>query len=136
MVSMELQVGVKVLLRNSEGKYLLIKRSAQEQRGVGKWDIPSGREEADTSLMENLAREVMEETGLTMASEPELIDVQDMQWPERHVVRIVYSARGDGTPRLSNEHTELGWFTADDIRTMNEDIFDKFLLALFRSSTM
>lgn len=132
MVSMPLQVGVKVLLKNTEGKYLLIKRSAHEQRGVGKWDIPGGRMEAGSSLLDNLAREVMEETGLTMTNTPELADVQDMRWPDRHVIRIVYTATGEGTPRLSEEHTEYAWFAADEIRAMTVDMFDSYLLTLFR----
>jgi len=37
---MELQVGVKVLLKNKEGKFLLIRRSPKKYPEVGpKWDI-------------------------------------------------------------------------------------------------
>lgn len=131
---MELQVGVKVLLKNKEGKYLLMRRSDKEKSGIGKWDIPGGRVEADTSLMENLAREVMEETGLVMTEAPVLVDVQDMQWPDRHVVRIVYSSSAEGTPRLSHEHTEYRWMNAAEISELAD--FDRYLSELLKSGAI
>lgn len=131
---MELQVGVKVLLKNKDGKYLLIRRSPDESRGPGKWDIPGGRVEADTSLMENLAREVMEETGLTMSGAPVLVDVQDMQWPDRHIVRIVYKGTAEGRPRLSHEHTEYRWMSAGEIRELAD--FDRYLSDLCKSGAI
>lgn len=53
---MELQVGVKVLLKNSTGKYLLLRRSKEKYPDVPvHWDMPGGRIEAGKPLMENLA---------------------------------------------------------------------------------
>lgn len=125
---MELQVGVKVLLKNPEGKYLLMRRSAYEERGVGKWDIAGGRIEKGVPLMENLAREVREETGLTLKSEPRLLAAQDIIWPERHVVRITYVAEAEGEPKLGEEHDEYGWFTYEEMKTM--DKMDDYLKKL------
>jgi len=52
---MELQVGVKALLRNKEGKYLLIRRSSEKYPEVGaKWDIVGGRINPGETLLENL----------------------------------------------------------------------------------
>ena len=68
---MELQVGVKVLLKNPEGRYVLIRRADGKYQEVqNRWDIPGGRIEPSLGLRENLAREVMEETALTMTSDP------------------------------------------------------------------
>ncbi len=54
---MELQVGVKILLKNSEGEYLLLRRNPKKYPEVGaKWDIVGGRIVAGTSLLENLRR--------------------------------------------------------------------------------
>ncbi|MFA7310139.1 MAG: NUDIX domain-containing protein [Candidatus Paceibacterota bacterium] len=131
---MELQVGVKVLLKNPEGKYLLIRRAPAEKNGPGKWDIPGGRMEAGSTMMENLAREVMEETGLTMTSEPKVLGIQDMIWPDRHVVRITHTGTIEGTPSLSHEHTEYKWFTIDEILELEELEFDKFLRRLIEDN--
>src|SRR3989344_4110837 len=117
---MELQVGVKVLLKNPEGKYLLMRRSQYEKRGAGKWDIAGGRIDIGVSLAENLAREVNEETGLTMNSEPRLVAAQDIIWPDRHVVRITYTAEVTGEPVLSEEHSEYGWFSYEEMKTLEK----------------
>jgi 8-oxo-dGTP diphosphatase len=126
---MELQVGVKVLLKNADGKYLLMRRSPYEERGVGKWDIAGGRIETGTGLMENLAREVSEETGLTTTSEPKLLAAQDIVWPDRHVVRITYTADVTGEPKLGPEHSEFGWFTYEEMKSLDKmDDYIKKLL--------
>lgn len=127
---MELQVGVKVLLRNPEGKYLLIRRSQTEDVFQGQWDIPGGRIETGTELMDNLAREVMEETGMVLTSQAKTIAAQDILLPhqDRHVVRITYIAEADGEPKLSDEHTEYQWVTLDELK--NIDMLDRYVKAL------
>ena len=131
---MELQVGVKVLLKNPDGKYLLIRRAPTEENGRCKWDIPGGRMEVGTTMMENLAREVMEETGLTMTSEPKVLGIQDMMWPDRQVVRITHTGTIEGTPTLSEEHTEYRWATLDEILALTETEFDRFLRELIHAN--
>lgn len=133
---MELQVGVKVLLKNPEGKYLLIRRS-EEKYANAKWDIPGGRINPGSALSENLARELMEETGLTMTSEPKVIGAQDIFtrdiWPdapERHVVRITYIGTAEGKPRLSDEHTEYKWVTLTELKSLSIEELDRYVKAL------
>lgn len=136
MADMTLQVGVKVLLKNPEGKYLLIRRSPDEKNGSGKWDIPGGRMEASTTMMENLAREVREETGLVMTSEPKVLGIQDMMWPDRHVVRITHTGTIEGTPILSEEHSEYRWATLENILALKDEEFDTFLRALIAANVV
>jgi 8-oxo-dGTP diphosphatase len=129
---MELQVGVKVLLMNPDGKFLLIRRSADKYQEVQhKWDIPGGRIDAGSSLSENLAREVMEETGLTMTSEPYVVGAQDIfaREQDRHIVRVTYVGTAEGAPELSDEHTEYQWVTLSEMRSLpNLDRYVKALL--------
>ena len=52
---MILQVGVKIFLKNKEGKFLLLKRSSEKYKGTkGSWDIVGGRIDIGSKLMENL----------------------------------------------------------------------------------
>lgn len=133
---MELQVGVKVLLKNRDGKFLLIRRSA-EKYNSSKWDIPGGRIDAGTSLRENLARELMEETGLTLTSEPRLIGAQDIfASAERHVVRITYQGTGEGEPKLSDEHTEYAWVTLAELALMHVEELDRYVKALLEEGAI
>lgn len=126
---MVLQVGVKVALKNREGKYLLLKRSPEKYPEVHRfgdvWDIVGGRIEIGTPLLENLKREVKEETGFELQSEPQLIAAQDiLRLAEKHVVRLTYVAEVDGTPQLDEDHSEFGWFTIEEMKHMKDlDIY-------------
>src|SRR3989338_7167082 len=128
---MELQVGVKVLLKNKDGKYLLVKRNAKKYPEVGpRWDIVCGRIEPGSSLIENLKREIKEETNLELTEEPKLIAAQDiLRVHEKHVVRLTYVGNSTGEVNLHDEHTESKWFTIDEIKNLeNLDIYFKELL--------
>lgn len=129
---MELQVGVKALLKNKEGKYLLLLRSAEKYPEIGAmWDILGGRIDAGSPLLENLKREIMEETSLKLTSEPKLVAAQDIiRVPGRHVVRLTYIGEIEGEPRLDEDHTEFGWFTLEEMKSLESlDIYLKELLS-------
>lgn len=129
---MILQVGVKVLLKNKEGKILMLKRLEEKYGKIyGLWDIVGGRIDAGSGLIENLKREVQEETQLELTSSPRLIAAQDILSPERHVVRLTYVAYGDGEPVLDiSENTDYRWVTFEELPAMEDlNIFVKQLLA-------
>ncbi|MDB5195487.1 MAG: hypothetical protein JWO84_671 [Parcubacteria group bacterium] len=129
---MILQVGVKAVLFNKEGKILLVRRSEEKYgKTDGIWDIPGGRIDPGTSLDENLRRELQEEVQLDMLSEPHLVGAQDiMPDGERHVVRLTYVARADGEPVLDeSENTEYRWVTPSELAELEDlDVFVKQLL--------
>jgi len=131
MNSILLQVGVKVLLKNADGKILILKRSEEKYGKMsGSWDIVGGRIDPGTGLIENLKREVKEETQLEISSEPKLIAAQDILLPERHVVRLTYVAHANGEPVLDlSENGEYRWVTFDELTTMDDlDVFIKKLI--------
>lgn len=132
MADILLQVGVKAFLKNPEGKYLLLKRSVEKYKDVkGTWDIVGGRIDAGTTLIENLKREVKEETGLDLGSEPRLIFAQDILRPERHVVRLSYIAEVSGEPALdTTENVEFKWLSVEEMRAHDDlDIYVKEILS-------
>ena len=115
---MILQVGVKVVLRNPEGKILLLKRSEEKYgKTAGSWDIPGGRIEIGTPLLQNLEREVLEETKLPITTVPKLIAAQDIiRGEEKHVVRLTYVAETEGEPELDYaENTEHRWVSSEEL---------------------
>lgn len=133
MENIVLQVGVKALLKNKEGKYLLLLRSAKKyQDGSGDlWDIPGGRIDAGSTLLENLKREIMEETSLVLEDKPRLIAAQDILIIEgSHVVRLTYVASLDGEPKIDgDEHTDHKWFTKEEILALpNLDLYIREVL--------
>lgn len=129
---MILQVGVKVVLKNPEGKILLLRRAeGKYSKVVGSWDIPGGRIDPGTTLSENLNRELKEETGLIPASKPLLMAAQDiLNFEDRHVVRLTYVARTEGEPTLDGlEHSEYQWVTFEELSKKEDlDVYVKELL--------
>ena len=114
-----LQVGVKVFLKNKDGKYLLVCRSSEKYKEVkNPWDIVGGRIDPGTDLITNLKREVKEETQLEITSEPKLIFAQDIiPNVEKHVVRLTYTAETNGEPILDiSENIEYKWLTIDEMK--------------------
>ena len=130
---MELQVGVKILLKNGEGKYLLVRRSLTKYPEVGdhQWDIVGGRIDPGFPLLDNLKREIKEEVGLDLTNEPRLVAAQDiLRIPGRHVIRLTYIGEIHGEPKLNlDEHSEYGWFTLEEIENLQGlDLYFKEVL--------
>src|SRR3989344_2508693 len=127
-----LQVGVKVLLKNKEGKYLLLHRSAEKYPEVkGRWDIVGGRTEPGRSLFGNLKRGVREETGLELVGEPRLIAAQDiLRSAGKHVVRLTYVGEARGGAVLdTNENDTYKWYSRAELSKLDDvDIYLKELL--------
>jgi 8-oxo-dGTP diphosphatase len=131
---MTLEVGVKILFKNKEGQYLVLCRDADiYPEAGGQWEIPGGRIEPGTALLENLRREIMEETGLGIKYEPKLITAQDILKDSRHVVRLTYLGFAEeGEVKLSQEHTAYQWLSAEEISELSPiDSYLKEVLAHF-----
>lgn len=128
---MLLQVGVKILIKNQENKYLLLKRDSTKYPGVTSlWDLPGGRIQPGIGLHENLAREVYEETGMELDSSVEVLGAQDIILKDKHVVRITYVGSATGTLNIGNEHTDSAWFTVHELTALDglDEYFSKLLL--------
>ncbi|MDB4940182.1 MAG: mismatch repair protein MutT [Candidatus Doudnabacteria bacterium] len=114
--NMVLQVGVKALLRNQEGKFLIVHRSKEKYPEVKNlWDIVGGRIEPGTNVVDNLKREIFEETKLELKHHPMLLAAQDIIKPDKHVVRLTYMAPIEGEPVLDAEHDDFMWASVEDI---------------------
>jgi len=127
-----LQVGVKILLKNECEQFLLLRRSlAKYPDAKGRWDIVGGRIDAGTTLLENLQREVREETGLTIVGEPRLVAAQDiLRGNGRHVVRLTYVGRASGEIRLDeSENDRYHWCSREELENLDDvDVYFKELL--------
>ena len=128
-----LQVGVKVLLKNKNNQYLLLRRSSEKYPGMGGvWDIAGGRIDAGKTLLENRQREVFEETGLELLEgAPKLLAAQDiLEKPGYHVVRLTYFGKADGEVKLDlSEHDLYRWYTWEEVLQLdNVDSYFKELL--------
>lgn len=129
---MILQVGVKIFLKNPEGKYLLLKRSPLKYPDIiNTWDIVGGRIEPGVGLLENLRREIFEETKLEYKGIPRFVAAQDILRVGKHVVRLTYAGEIAGQPVLDNDHTEFCWLALDEIEKLKGvDEFAKALIPI------
>jgi 8-oxo-dGTP diphosphatase len=129
--SITLQVGVKAIISNKEGNILLLNRSEEKYgKTDGHWDIPGGRIDPGETLINNLKREVLEETGLAITESATLLCAQDILLldKEKHVVRLTYRVNDlvDGQVNLDEtENTEFRWVPMGEAKKLND--LDKYL---------
>ena len=115
-----LMVGAAILVVDSSGRLLLMKRSDS-----GCWGPPGGAVEPGERVEAAARRETLEETGLGIGamslfgvfSGPELYYVYP-NGDEVYNVTIIYiSSDFSGQPVLDHEHTAWGWFDLSEIPT-------------------
>lgn len=127
-----LQVGVKILLKNKAGKYLLLRRSEKKYPDISnRWDIVGGRIDPGKPLLENLKREVEEETGLKLLDGAKLAAAQDILRNQgQHIVRLTYIGKASGKFELdTNENDEYKWYSWDELVKLKDlDIYFKELI--------
>ncbi len=91
---------------------LLLKNERDE------WELPGGRIEIGESPEECVAREIAEETQWKVATGP-ILDtwMYYINAVERHVFIVTYGChpQSDINPVLSDEHREIGLFSASEV---------------------
>lgn len=119
-------LGIKTLIRNNEGKYLLLKvnpRALKKFNAEPYWDIPGGRIHRGSKIKETLKREVEEETGINRIRKivPFSMVLSNIRIPVDNsdvgLVLGAYICEVDnvGQVRLSSEHTDFGWFSGKEM---------------------
>ena len=106
-----LTLGVRALVIDPQGRVLLVKHSY-----VMGWHLPGGGVETGETIQDALARELVEEAGITALEPPVL---QGLFFNSRvsrrdHVALFVIRAfRQDGGPRNRQEIVDYGFFARD-----------------------
>lgn len=92
-------------------RVLLLKNERDE------WELPGGKLELGEQPVDCVAREISEETGLSVTTGPILDAWQYHIRPGRDVLIVTYGCqpKSGQSPRLSNEHKEMGFFTPAEV---------------------
>lgn len=123
-----LQVGVKIFLRNKDDKFLLLKRPN------GTWDPVGGRIDPGEILVNALKREITEETQLYFKGGAKLIAAQDIMFDDKHIVRLSYTGNIEGSPVLSPEHVDFRWLTFSEMKSLEG--LDPYVLELIEKNVL
>lgn len=89
------------------GEYLLARR-----RDIGLWNLPGGGLEAGETVEDGLAREVLEEIGVTIRV-VRLVGVYSKPQKSEVVLTFLCKLATDREPTTSDEVSEVGWFHPD-----------------------
>ncbi len=117
----QLRVGCSAAIFDEQGRILLTRRADN-----GQWCLPGGGMESGESAAEACAREVFEETGLRVRVK-RLVGVysrpdQLVVYPDgnkAHIVALHFEAEiTGGELGLSDETTDFGYFTLDEMQDM------------------
>lgn len=109
-------LSVKVAVMDAGGRCLLLKRSAKSKGNPGKWELPGGKVNSGEDFDRALVREVMEETGLSIALD-RVLGAAERELPGRRIAYLIMAGSPrSGTVRLSEEHDDSAWVLPEEFK--------------------
>lgn len=117
---MDNQVAVKAVIRNTSGRYLIVREGQR-------WQAVGGRLEDGEKLEDGLRRETKEETGISDLTIGNVIHVDE--WfakPEgelKHIVALFFLCETTTDAiTLSNEHNEFSWVLVSELEKYGDSL--------------
>jgi ADP-ribose pyrophosphatase YjhB (NUDIX family) len=125
-------VGAAVLIRDEEGRVLLVRRAPGATRS-GRWSVPAGFVDYGEEVRAAAARELEEETGL-VAEVGEVVWVaSNFHDPAKLTVGIWFAGTVvGGTLRPGDDADDAGFFDLDDLPDLAFETDAELLAALRR----
>ena len=117
-----IQPAARAVIFVDRGRILLIRRGDNKQ-----WALPAGGMEPGESVTECMAREVWEETGLTVESSTAFAIYSEPRFtaptrPEAQLLTVAYRVDAwSGELRTTTDETDdARWFTIDQLRSLSD----------------
>lgn len=111
-------VAVVAVIRNSDGKYLVLKRRDDEVAYPGMFTFPGGKIEGNDTVEETLIKEVLEETGLVLKKGKCLLKDKSFIRPDGQTTKVFSFLCGIDGPaaiKLSGDFTDYKWVSLIDL---------------------
>lgn len=118
---LEPRVGVGAITIK-DGKVLLVKRGVEPSKGL--WAIPGGTLKLGETLQECAAREILEETGITIKVGGciyvfDFIEYDDQRKIKFHYVIVDFAAEYvAGVPQGADDALEARWLSPEDLKKL------------------
>jgi 8-oxo-dGTP pyrophosphatase MutT (NUDIX family) len=112
------------LIRNSEGKYLVMKRR-------GKWDLPKGKVNKNETIEDAAVREVTEETGLQeiAINAPLMATYHCYYIDDQKILKrtswydMLYTGSGVPIPETDEDITEIKWLGKEELKSITGNTY-------------
>lgn len=103
-----------IIIKNNQ--FLLTKRPCTARFGANRWDTPGGTLELGEQPEQGLAREILEETGLTVTvDKPVIVHSKMVLEKDKQLIYLIYMCHYvGGEVKLSDEHTEYRWVNSEE----------------------
>ena len=115
-----IQPAARAVIFDELGRILLIRRGDNKQ-----WALPAGGMEPGESVTECMAREVWEETGLTVETSVAFAIYSEPRFtaptrPEAQLLTVAYRIDGwsGELNRITDETDDARWFSVDELRSL------------------
>lgn len=109
------KVGVGVVVRDDQGRLLLVLRGVDPARGL--WALPAGFVDADEDPRDAAARECREETGLEVTV-GRILDVYPSREGSASFFLVFAASVTGGVLRAGDDADDVGFFADDDLPTL------------------
>ncbi|PWR74790.1 NUDIX domain-containing protein [Methanospirillum stamsii] len=118
---------VNLVLFDQHGHVLVLKRSSSCKTNASKWELPGGKIEAGESFDKALEREILEETGFTVAIHTAAGTAMQETEENRIVHLVMIGTILSGGLSISKEHDECKWADIMEIQGLDKaDWFDEY----------
>lgn len=98
-----------VVLLNSEGKILIMKRSSKKKTHPNLWGLPSGGVENNENVQETAVRETFEETGISISKLKKGPTISYKVPGGLDKLTFLYAQSDTSEVNLNDEHSEYRW---------------------------
>jgi 8-oxo-dGTP diphosphatase len=119
MAEQQFWIGVHGVIEE-RGKILVLRRASSMIYKPGAWDLPGGHLNANETFEEGLAREIAEETGLTIEID-RLLCANKAPGP---YMQLIFACRPSGVVRdvtlRAHEHADWRWTTRAELVQLGE----------------